>query len=177
MAASKFETINSVKSSFLEIQSTESALQKNVSSWNVDFLSNIVLSARGTVLRTDKWMLWITELKGIKRLLTLNLAKLVHDSLSCRRKKNCGEANQFSASQKIPRIVWNPNVNYRIHKSPPPLPTISQISPSPKPCEILRYLTSLHGEMMSAPRPKQTWNTTPCRFSATAYSIHSQLHF
>ena len=39
------------------------------------------------------------------------------------------EANRFSASQEIPRILWNPMVHYRTYKCPPPIPVLRQIDP------------------------------------------------
>ena len=39
------------------------------------------------------------------------------------------EANRFSASQEIPRILWKPWDNYRIRKCPPPVPILRRINP------------------------------------------------
>jgi len=37
------------------------------------------------------------------------------------------KVNQFSASQEIPRILWNPKAHYNIHNFRPPVPILSKI--------------------------------------------------
>jgi len=39
------------------------------------------------------------------------------------------EANRFSASQEIPRILWNQKVHYHVHRCPPPVRILNHIDP------------------------------------------------
>jgi hypothetical protein len=103
-------------------------------------------------------------------LLTYLLTRSMEQSLSW-------EDNRFSASQEIPRIVWNPKVHYRIHKCPPLVPILSQIDPVHAP---VSHLLKIHHIIILPSTPgsskrslRNVSSPKPTHLYSPLYALHA----
>ena len=80
----------------------------------------VPISLLPCVLYAPSILTYITIYTEITYLLTYSLTHSMEQGPSW-------EATRLSASQEIPRILWNPKVHYRIHKCPPIVRILSQL--------------------------------------------------
>jgi hypothetical protein len=63
------------------------------------------------------------------------------------------EANPFSASQEIPRILWNSKFHYRIHNSPPPIPILKHTDPV---SDLTSHFLNIHLNIIVPSTPRSS---------------------
>jgi hypothetical protein len=66
--------------------------------------------------------------------------------------RSCEAAN-CAATQELRSVLWNPKVHYRVRKSPPLVPILSQIDPFPT---VPSYLSKFHFIIV---HPPTSWSS------------------
>ena len=119
---------------------------------------------------------YTNDANNLSKLLTFLLTYLLTHSME---QSPFWEANRFSASQEIPRILWNPDVHYRSHKSPPPVPILSHINTvhTPTPHFLMIHLNIILPTTPGFPKWSsflQVSPPKPCiRLSSPPYALHA----
>jgi len=120
--------------------------------------------------------------------LTLNFNSIIHSSSKLynlakdlltysMERSPSSEANRFSDSQEITRILWNPKVHYHVYKCPSPLPILRQFNPVRAPSKFQKInfnniLPSTSGTSKWF-FPSGFLTKTFTRLSSSPYVIHA----
>jgi hypothetical protein len=90
------------------------------------------------------------------------------------------EANRFSSSQEIPRILWKPEIRYSVYKRPSHILVRSQINPvhglHPTFCWSILILSSHIRLVIRNGIFSWGFHTNPCMHLLSPFVLHAQAH-
>jgi hypothetical protein len=106
-----------------------------------------------------------------------SLRKFINTHTNAIQQSPSLKANSHPATQKIPHVLWNPKVCYRVHNSAPLVPILSQIHPVHN---FPHYFPKIHSNIIFPSTPGSSEWSLPFRFSGQnsvwIYLSHAPLH-